>query len=169
MTALRGDEGALYERYQPQLRRAVRSLVDGNDEVIEDACSFAWTQLLVKQPDRGPTLFAWLRTTAVREAWDLERRGRRKAPLLGAGEHDLNPIETEVDEPVDLDLRLRSQRAAEVLREIPEREGRYLALLAAGYSYREIQELEGVTYTAVNRHVTRARARVHDMRAQGRI
>ena len=32
-------------------------------------------------------------------------------------------------------------------------EARYLALLAAGYSYREIAEREGVTYTNVNKHL----------------
>lgn len=169
MSELRGDEGALYERYHDELWRAVRRAVYGDDELVEDACSFAWARLLTHQPDRGPTLFGWLRVVAIREAWTLYRRARRKAPVLGAYEHKLNPIEKTVLDPVDLDLQLDSRLAADVLRELPEREGRYLALLAAGYSYREIQELDDVSYTAVNRYVARARARVHEMRAQGRI
>jgi len=74
-----------------------------------------------------------------------------------------------VVDPVDLDLQLESRDAARVLAELHPREARYLTLLIAGYSYRDIQQLEGVTRTAVNRYVARARARVHEMRAQGRI
>lgn len=169
MSDLRGDEGALFGRYHGELWRAVRRAVYGNDQVVEDACSFAWTQLLVEQPNRGATLFPWLRTVAVREVWRLELRSRRQAPLLGADEHPINPIETEVLDPVDLDLQLHSRRAADVLRELPDREARCLALLSAGYSYHDIQELDDVTYTAVNRYIARARARVHEMRGQGRI
>jgi len=169
MSSLRGDEGALYDRYHAELWRAVRRAVYGNDELVEDACSFAWTELLVHQPDRGDTLFSWLRTTAIREAWNLHRRARQKAPLLSANEQRANVINKTVPDPVDLDLQLDSRRVADVLRELPDREARYLALLSAGYSYRDIQQLEGVTRTAVNRYVARARARVHEMRAQGRI
>lgn len=43
MSELRGDEGALYDRYHGELRRAVRRAVDGDGELVEDACSFAWT------------------------------------------------------------------------------------------------------------------------------
>lgn len=54
-------------------------------------------------------------------------------------------------DPVDLDLQLDSRRAANVLRELPHHEARYLALLSAGYSYRDIQELDGVTYQPLYR------------------
>ena len=65
---LRGDETQLYKDHSSALRAAVRHFVNADDAVIEDACSFAWLQLMRHQPDRGPTLFAWLRTVAVREA-----------------------------------------------------------------------------------------------------
>jgi DNA-directed RNA polymerase specialized sigma24 family protein len=39
-----------------------------------------------------------------------------------------------------------------------------LALKAAGYKYEEIAEMLGVTYTNVNRHMTRGRAELRRFR-----
>jgi DNA-directed RNA polymerase specialized sigma24 family protein len=39
--------------------------------------------------------------------------------------------------------------------------------LAAGYSYREISEREGVTYTNVNKHLARASRRARERRLGG--
>jgi DNA-directed RNA polymerase specialized sigma24 family protein len=39
-----------------------------------------------------------------------------------------------------------------------------LELKLAGFSYREIMELLGVTYTNVNRHLTEARAELRQFR-----
>ena len=47
------------------------------------------------------------------------------------------------------------------------REARYLALLAAGYSYAEIAEREGVTYTNVNKHLSRGALRARELREGG--
>jgi len=49
----------------------------------------------------------------------------------------------------DRTRRLGGRAAVEVLTSLRRREARYLVLLGAGYSYREIAEREGVTYTKV--------------------
>jgi DNA-directed RNA polymerase specialized sigma24 family protein len=41
-----------------------------------------------------------------------------------------------------------------------------VALKTAGYSYREIAARFGVTYTNVNKHLTRARARLRALAAE---
>ena len=46
----RGDEEALYRLHHERLVRVVRRRVGGSHALIEDACSFAWTQLLCHQP-----------------------------------------------------------------------------------------------------------------------
>jgi hypothetical protein len=73
---LRGDEAQLYHDHSAALRAAVRHFAHANDEVVDDACSFAWLQLLRHQPNRG-TVFAWLRTVAIREAWRICERDAR--------------------------------------------------------------------------------------------
>jgi DNA-directed RNA polymerase specialized sigma24 family protein len=79
-----GDEERLFVALADQLVRTVRAIVHGPDAMIEDACSFAWLQLVRCQPDRE-TVFPWLTKVAVREAWRLSRRERRDAHLEDLG------------------------------------------------------------------------------------
>jgi DNA-directed RNA polymerase specialized sigma24 family protein len=51
-----------------------------------------------------------------------------------------------------------------VLASLKQRQRKTLALKVAGYSYREIQALRGVTYTNVNRHVSEGRAAARRLR-----
>jgi len=78
---LRGDEGELFARHHAALLRAVRSAVRAPEAVIEDACATAWAILLRRQPERTETLFGWLRTVAIHEAYALSRQQRRTASL----------------------------------------------------------------------------------------
>jgi len=103
----RGDESRLFGEHHDRLLRNVRRAVNASDALIEDACSFAWVQLLRRQPDRGPMLFGWLRTTAIREAYrlcGLERRNATRDEFQTPGngeEHDAL-----VANESDLDTRL---------------------------------------------------------------
>lgn len=173
LVALRGDEGDLYARHHAALRRAVARTVNASPELIEDACQAAWTILLRAQPDRSPTLLAWLRTVAVREAYRLLRRDRATVSLDGltSANHDAG------DEPPDdwlpalaedrLDEQLEARRALDALASLPARQRRYVAWKVAGHSYREIGELAGgATYTNVNKHLVRGRRRLRDHREQ---
>ena len=58
--------------------------------------------------------------------------------------------------------QLLSARSDNGLASVPEGRRRFLALKVAGYSYREICSLTGATYTNINRHLTRARARLRE-------
>lgn len=162
-TPPRGDEGELFARHHAALLRAVRRAVRAPEAVIEDACASAWAILLRRQPERGPALFGWLRTVAVHEGYRLSREQRRVSAL-----EDLAAVEGEgweafVADRRTLDASLEARRALRVLAALPERQRRYLALLAAGYRYHEIVEHAGVTYTNVNKHLVKARRRIRDV------
>ena len=156
MSRLQGDEARLYERYARPLERSVAQALGGDREHAEDACAFAWAQLCATQPERHQQLFAWLRTTAIREGRRLARLARREsAPAPAGDEDDIEPAwEERLAAAETLEHALDGRAAVEVLTSLRRCEARYLALLAAGYSYREIAEREGVTYTNVSKHLT---------------
>jgi RNA polymerase sigma factor (sigma-70 family) len=146
---LRGDEAELYRDHSAALRAAVRHFVHAGDEVVDDACSFAWLQLMRYQPNRE-TVFAWLRTVAVREAWRIAERDARERTI----EHlptDREPRRGDLSRETDARDALRALAA------LPHRQRAYLTLLVTGHSYDEIAHRHHVTRTAVNRHLARAR------------
>ena len=57
--AARGDEARMFAIYVPRLRAQVRRIVRTSLENVDDACSFAFLQLLRYQPDRD-SAYAWL-------------------------------------------------------------------------------------------------------------
>jgi DNA-directed RNA polymerase specialized sigma24 family protein len=71
-----GDETTLFAELHPKLARQVRRLVRTGEENVQDACSFAFLQLLRYEPCRG-SVFSWLLTVAVREAVKLDQLDRR--------------------------------------------------------------------------------------------
>ena len=169
-STLRGDEDVLYRRHHVALRRAVARAVQAPEAVIEDACAFAWLQLVRTQPERGPALAGWLRVVAVHEAYRLAGRERREAALeelVAPDDHGGEPGGWEHVLPGghDLDAGMEARAALDALAQLPERQRRYLELLVAGYRYEEIVELTGATYTNVNKHLTRARASVREAKA----
>ncbi len=148
---LRGDEADIFDAHQVALRCAVRHAVNAPEACIEDACASAWLQFLRHQPNRA-TVFAWLRTVAVREAWRLSRRERRDAHLeeIPAWEeiHGSDTTQPAVD----------AHQVLHAVAGLPARQRRYLTLLISGHSYQEIADSTGATRTNVNKHLTRARA-----------
>lgn len=153
--ALRGDETELFAEHDLPLRRAVRWAVSASDATIDDACSFAWLQLLRCQPDRD-SVFAWLRRVAIREAWRLSARDRRDAPLDAL-------VPSQEPQATSLERSHDARQALRTLAALPERQRRYLALLIGGYSYVEIAARHGSSYTNVNKHLVRARGRLRTM------
>ena len=75
---LLGDEERLYTAHADKLRRVVGAAVHTSEANIEDACSFAWLQLLCDRP-RRESVFAWLATVATRKAWRLHWQCARDA------------------------------------------------------------------------------------------
>jgi RNA polymerase sigma factor (sigma-70 family) len=146
---LRGDEADLYRDYSAALRAAVGHVVCAGDEIIDDACSFAWLQLMRHQPNRD-SVFGWLRTVAVREAWHLAERDARERSI------EQLPTDREPRRG-DLSPETDARDALRALAALPTRERTYLALLITGHSYAEIARRHRVTRTAVNRHIARGR------------
>lgn len=149
---LQGDEADLFAAHQHPLRNAVRSVVRGSDDAIDDACSHAWAQLLRYQP-RRETVFGWLRTVAIREAWQLAARERSELRVALLDE-ELEVLHT----PLDTDQVIDAHQALETLAALPDRQRTYLTLLISGHSYDEIAAATGTTYRTVNRHIARARS-----------
>lgn len=160
-----GDEAALFELYGERLERSVARALGAERRHAEDACAWAWAQLVATQPERGERIFAWLRATAINHARRLGVLERREAAPEFGGEDPELPWEELIEARTSLEVELEGRAAAEALAELRPREARYLSLLAAGYSYREIAEREGVTYRTVDRHISRSRARIRERRS----
>jgi DNA-directed RNA polymerase specialized sigma24 family protein len=123
-------------------------------------------------PDEEAPPLAWLIVTLKRRCWALYKRQRRSfdradpdsacrlelAPGQPSTAYRLPNELLEVAEEIDT---LRAQIAA-----LKRDERRALGLLALGYSYREICELTGWSYTKVNRCLTEGRAALRDLDAR---
>jgi RNA polymerase sigma factor (sigma-70 family) len=162
---LRGDEEDLYRRHHRDLERAVARAVHAPRELIEDACQSAWMTLLRNQPRRG-TFFAWLRVVAIHEAYRLSAIEQRDVHLedlpASSGWDAATP-----DPRASIDEALEARAALQVLADLPARQREYLTLLVAGFTYKQICELtRGRSYTNVNKHLTKARARIRRARSR---
>src|SRR5215208_5531471 len=161
----RGDEAELYRRHHRDLHRAVAHAVNAPRELIEDACQNAWAILLRAQPDRT-SIFGWLYVVATREAFRLCERERCHVHLeamFPAGSWD-----AVIADAFSIDDIFEVHEALEVIASLPARQRADLTLLVAGFSYVEIAELTGGrTYTNVNKHIAKARARVRLARLRG--
>jgi RNA polymerase sigma factor (sigma-70 family) len=151
-----GDEAELFARHRAALSAAVRAQVNASPELIADACQTAWLLLLRNQPERGPRLFAWLRTVAIHEAWRLSRRERRDVRLddlpLHGGWEDLIGT-APADDAHD------ARRVLEAVASLPDDQRRDLVRVIGGYSYREIANADGGgrTIRNVDKHLLKAR------------
>lgn len=154
----RGDEADLYRQHHAGLQRAIAGAVNASPALIEDACQTAWTKFLRRQPNRQ-TAFGWLYVVALHEAYRLsaiQRREQQRTELTP----DLN-VDNTIPDRVTLDDQLQAREGLRALAQLPEPQRRDLALLIAGYSYRDIAQITGGrTYNNVNKHLVKARARI---------
>ena len=67
-------------------------------------------------------------------------------------------------DPHDTETAIEAREALRSLSALRWRRRRVLVLQAAGYSYKEIAELLGITYTNVNRQITAGRAELRRLR-----
>ncbi len=149
------DLAGLFTSHASHLRHTVRRVVGAPDEVVEDACQFAWSALIGRGgPGRTDATLSWLVTTAVREAAKLLERDSRELPLD-------EPLETVIEAPGggphEL-LEARERIAA--LAALPERQRRLLWLHAVGLTYAEMAIHERCTRRAVERHLLRAKSSI---------
>jgi RNA polymerase sigma factor (sigma-70 family) len=162
--APRGDEAELFERDSERLLRVVRRAIGGRGQIAEDACSFAWLQLLRTQPERN-SIFPWLCTVAINEARRLLKGQTRLAEF---DENPAEPTATHVDTGADVELALEARQALELMAELSDQKVRIFSLHVAGFTYDEICAATGYSWTQVNRHMVRARSRVRARREASR-
>ena len=127
-------------------------------EDAEDACQRGLEILLTKAPSTSEEeLIPWLKTVVKHEAFALRRQRERHSPVTDDGELRDRPAPTAVThEQAERLERLR--QGAEALGHLKPHEIRALVLKAEGFSYREICEITGWSYTKVNRPVRTAAA-----------
>ena len=157
----RGDEEALYRAHHTRLLRLIAHDVKARPQVIEDACAFAWAELLARQPERT-SIVGWLRIVARREAIRLAQRDRVTVSLNAVGAHRLHRAHSTGCTRSSPEEHYEALDTLALVAELPERKRTFLSLKVAGYSYDEIAAELDVTYTNVNRQLVRARAAVRN-------
>jgi len=152
------DQAALdlLARHGPQILATARRYAT-TPEDAEDAYQRAFEILLTKAPTTSEEeLVPWLRTVVKHEAFALRRQRERHSPVTDDGElADRGTPAAATHDKAEHYERLR--QGAEALRQLKPQEVRALLLRAEGYSYAEICELTGWTYTKVNRALTEGR------------
>src|SRR3954471_12831498 len=150
----RGDEERLYIAHANRLRRIVTANVTTSAANIEDACSFAWLQLVAKDP-RRETVFAWLAKVAIREAIRLDRRDRGIASIDDAPD---NVLATR-GAGADATERVLIAEVVDQLAGIHPRKRAMLVMHTAGFTSAEIAAAHDI-------HPSRARALIYQARLQ---
>jgi RNA polymerase sigma factor (sigma-70 family) len=147
---------ALLERHGAQILATARRYA-ATPEDAEDAYQRAFEILLTKAPTTSEhELVPWLKTVVKHEAFALRRQRDRHSPVTDDGQLGDRPTPSAIThEQAERYERLR--QGAEALRQLKPQEIRALRLKAEGYSYREICDLTGWTYTKVNRCLTEGR------------
>jgi RNA polymerase sigma factor (sigma-70 family) len=152
------DEAAvdLLSRHGTQILATARRYA-ATPEDAEDAYQRAFEILLTKAPTTSEDeLVPWLKTVVKHEAFALRRQRDRHSPVTDDGE--LGDRGTPAAATHDQAERYEHLRqGAEALSQLKPQEIRALLLRAEGYSYQEICEITGWTYTKVNRALTEGR------------
>jgi RNA polymerase sigma factor (sigma-70 family) len=154
------DIEQLFTALAPRLERIVRGGAGVAEPVVEDACQFAWSRLVdLAHSVRRDGALSWLATTAVHEAYRLERRSRAEEPMPDDEDTVVRGSAPSAHEVVELRERIAS------VGRLPERQRQVLWLRAAGYSYAEIGASTGDTRRTVERQLARATRRVRELDA----
>ena len=147
---------ALLERHGVQILATARRYA-ATPEDAEDAYQRAFEILLTKAPTTSEDeLVPWLKTVVKHEAFALRRQRERHSPVTDDGRLGDRPTPPAITHDQAERYEQLSQ-GAEALRQLKPQEIRALRLKAEGYSYREICEITGWTYTKVNRCLTEGR------------
>jgi RNA polymerase sigma factor (sigma-70 family) len=126
-------------------------------EDAEDAYQRGLEILLSKAPSTSQEdLVPWLKTVVKHEAFALRRQRDRKSPVTDDGELGERGTTAEVTHD-QAERYERLRQGAEALRQLKPQEVRALRLKAEGYTYAEICQITGWTYTKVNRCLTEGR------------
>jgi RNA polymerase sigma factor (sigma-70 family) len=125
-------------------------------EDAEDAYQRGLEILLTKAPTTAEEeLVPWLKTVVKHEALAVRRQRERAAPVTDDGEVAEPAAPTATHDEAERYERLRL--GAEALRRLKPHEVRCLLLRAEGYSYNQICDTTGWSYTKVNRCLSEGR------------
>ena len=152
---------SLLARHEAAFRRtAQRFSLCGDD--AEDAYQRAVEILLTRAPDRAPgELVPWMQVVIRREALAVRRARERLLVTGGDGADHLDDLPCGRPGPAErAERRERVLAAARALAELKPHERLALFLQAEGYSYAEIRDMCGWSYTKVNRLLSEGRARL---------
>jgi RNA polymerase sigma factor (sigma-70 family) len=153
-TIVRGERGATLRSHLAARRSgATREQVE---EAMQEAC------LLAERACRGQTeseVFAWLRTTAQRELWRIQKRARRELPV----DIDALPVHPEAwtvvgpeQELIEREVLTEVDEAAHaVLTRLSERQREIAALHTRGHTRPQIAAHLGMTPRTVKRQLER--------------
>jgi DNA-directed RNA polymerase specialized sigma24 family protein len=103
-----------------------------------------------------------LRVVATREALRLLKG---QARLAAFDEDAVEPPPALVDGGASLELAIDAHEALEQLTALSPQQIRIFSLHVAGLSYEEICDVTGYSWTQVNRHMVRSRARLRARRS----
>jgi RNA polymerase sigma factor (sigma-70 family) len=141
---------------------------ENHEDAIDDACI---TFMRSYEGPPGIDALRYMFAAVKLSAWSIDRRRRElevsSGPLVFRADLKMDPLATLPDlgeEPVERYERLEQLRErAAALASLKRDERIALVLLAAGYSYREIGERQGWTYTKVNRCIAEGRLRLAEL------
>jgi RNA polymerase sigma factor (sigma-70 family) len=158
----------LYGRHARRVQWIVSGRVGAPKAVVEDACQIAWMRLWLHEEvsleERAAV--SWLVTTAVRVAWRNGQRAVLAGGWLPGTGHENALCEPCGDLPDPLDVVAERDEVRRALACLTVRERQFLALQAAGLSYREVAERLQVTVRTVERQILRGR---HKLRRGGEL
>ena len=158
-----GDEADLFREFNPRLARILQGRTDAPRDLVDNACAFAWQQFMQYQSDRDRHWKAWLVTTAERELWRLWRLQTRHVSLSADDDESGERLRSDAEDERDhAAIRLRLREALQAFARLPERRREIKALQVTGFSYDEIAEMRGLTWTRVNHVLAEANAALRE-------
>jgi RNA polymerase sigma factor (sigma-70 family) len=133
-------------------------------EDAEEALNEAFVLFLTRfDPRRFPEPLSWLTVTLKRLCWGAGRRAHARRERRSSDQG----LEARAARGGDRNERVETVALASEVRaamsQLKPQGRRVVGLLALGYSYREIMELTGSTYTKVNRCSAEGRARLREL------
>lgn len=143
------DAAALFTQHSDRLYRTIVGKF-GDHYLAEEACQFAWIQLLRVPPADTGYIFAWLTTVATNEALRIIRTTTDRET---AAEFAPEPTDA-----LGLDGEMEKRDIADALAQLKPQQQVALRLWSQGYTYEEIMETTGKTRTWVNRHIVEGKA-----------
>lgn len=158
----------LYREHYPRLLRIAVGNAANREDAAEAVSEAFASFIRAYDPDSGAPPLAWLTTTAKRNCWAAYRAQRldRGAGQETATDSEDRGFSAESIPAGDIGpehLLERVQEARAKLAELKPAERRTLSLIAAGYSYAEVGQITGFSFTKINRCAAEGRARMRKL------